>query len=71
MMGEKLKMLGALSFIGLIGFLFGIAAHYIYFEALPILTVAFPQIFGITWVIWGIIGTLVSVVCCLIYAYLP
>jgi len=64
-------MFGALSFIGFIGFLLGIAANFVYFRAMPILTKAFPLILEIDWVMWGIIGAFLSIVCCLIYAYLP
>jgi len=70
-MGERIKMFGALTFIGFIGFMLGIAARFIYFEALPVLAGVFPQIFGVTWVVWGLIGAFLSVICCLIYAYLP
>jgi len=70
-MGERTKMFGALTFIGLIGFLLGIAARFLYFEALPILSAAFPQIFGVAWLVWGLIGAFLAVVCCLIYACLP
>jgi len=70
-MGQKTKMLGALAFIGFIGFLLGIAANFIYFEALPVLTQVFPQILEMTWVVWGLIGAFLSMICCLIYAYLP
>jgi len=68
-MGKKLKMFGALTFIGSIGFLLGIASNFIYSEALPILMKVFPQI-SITWVMWGLVGAFVSVTCSLIYAYL-
>nr|MDO8132982.1 hypothetical protein [Candidatus Njordarchaeum guaymaensis] len=67
----RLKTVGALGFIGIIGFLLGIAANFIYFEALPILTQIFPQILKINWLMWGIIGAFISIICCLIYAYLP
>jgi len=70
-MGEKIKMFGALAFIGVIGFLLGIAANFVYFKALPTITKIFPMIIGMDWVMWGIVGGFLAVVCCLIYAYLP
>jgi len=69
-MGEKMKRLGAFVFISFIGFILGSAANLICSEVLPILIKVFPQIFEITWVMWGLIGSLLSVVGCLIYAYL-
>ena len=73
-MGAKIKMFGALTFIGLIGFLLGIAANFVYFKALPILMEVSPnlsQILEIDWVMWGLMGAFLSVIYCLIYAYLP
>jgi len=69
-MGEKLKRLGAFALISFIGFLSGIAANFICSGALPILIKVFPQILEISWIAWGLIGSLLSVVGCLIYAYL-
>jgi len=71
MMGEKTKRFEAVVFIGFIGFLLGIAAYFIYFEALPIIMEVFPQILEISWIMWGLIGAFLSVTCCLIYAYFP
>ncbi len=70
-MGEKVKMFGALTFIAFVGFLLGIAANFVYFKALPSITAVFPLILEIDWVMWGLIGAFLSVICCLIYAYLP
>ncbi len=67
----RLRMLGTLAFIGFLGFLLGVASFFVYFEGLPILMAIFPQLFQITWVMWGVIGAFLSVICCLIYAYLP
>ena len=69
-MGEKMKRFGAFAFISFVGFLLGIVANLVSSEVLPILIKVFPQIFEKTWVVWGLIGALLSVICCLIYAYL-
>lgn len=68
-MVERLKRLWVFVFISFVGFLLGIAANFFYFVALPILIEVFPQILGMTWVIWGIIGAFLSVAGCLIYAF--
>lgn len=70
-MGTKTKMLAVTIFIGFIGFLLGIASYFIYSEALPILMKFFPQIMEVTWLMWGLIGAFLAIICCLIYAYLP
>jgi len=70
-MGQKSKMLGAIALIGFIGFLLGIASNLIYFVALPVLKEIFPQIFETTWLVWGLIGAFLAIICCLIYAHLP
>jgi len=68
--GERLRMTGAIGLIGFIGFLLGIAAQVTYFNILPVLISAFPQIFALPWMIWGLGGALLSVICCIIYAYI-
>ena len=69
-MGEKTKRLGAFAFISFLGFLLGIVGNLFSSEALPILINVFPQIFERTWVVWGLIGALLALMGCLIYAYL-
>jgi ABC-type antimicrobial peptide transport system permease subunit len=70
-MDQKSKMLGAIVIIGFIGFLLGIAVNFVYFKALPILLEVFPQILEMDWVVWGLVGAFLAIICCLIYAYLP
>lgn len=70
-MEQKSKMFGAIVIIGVIGFLLGIAANFVYFKALPILIEVFPQILEMDWVVWGLVGAFLAIICCLIYAYLP
>jgi len=70
-MEQKSKMLAAIVIIGFVGFLLGIAVNFVYFKALPILIEVFPQILGMDWVVWGLIGAFLAIICCLIYAYLP
>ena len=70
-MDQKSKMLGMIVIIGFIGFLLGIAANFVYFKALPILIEVFPQILEMDWVVWGLVGAFLAIICCLIYAYLP
>ena len=53
------------------GFLVGIAANLMYFQAGPFLAQFFPQIMQTTWLLWGIIGAAISIVGCLVYATLP
>ena len=70
-MDQKSKMLGMIVIIGFIGFLLGIAANFVYFKALPILIEVFPQILEMDWVVRGLVGAFLAIICCLIYAYLP
>jgi len=70
-MDQKTKMLGAIVIIGFTGFLLGIAANFVYFKALPILIEVFPQILEMDWIVWGLVGAFLAIICCLIYAYLP
>jgi len=65
-----MKMLGVLALIGFIGFLLGIAAKFVQSDVLPILSGLFPQIMSVAWVGWGVGGAILSVVGCLLYAYL-
>jgi hypothetical protein len=65
---NKIKILGIFA---LLGFSLGIGANVLYFEVMPILTQIFPQIFGITWMLWGIIGATIAVIGCLLYAFFP
>lgn len=69
-MGHRSKMALTLFMIGLIGFMLGVAANIVYSRALPLLIEAFPQIFASEWAAWGLVGALLAIVCCLIYAYL-
>lgn len=70
-MGQKLKMMLAIIIIGFIGFILGAVANLVYAYILPAVTEIFPQIFMSEWVIWGLAGAFLAVVCCLIYACLP
>jgi ABC-type antimicrobial peptide transport system permease subunit len=70
-MEQKSKMLGAIVIIGFVGFLLGIAVNFVYFKALPILLEVFPQILEMDWIVWGLVGAFLAIICCLIYAYLP
>ncbi len=70
-MEQKSKMLGAIVIIGFVGFLLGIAVNFVYFKALPILLEVFPQILEMDWIMWGLVGAFLAIICCLIYAYLP
>lgn len=70
-MGHKSKMAFTLFMIGLVGFMLGAAANIIYSRALPILIEAFPQMLASEWAAWGLVGAVLAIVCCLIYAYMP
>jgi len=70
-MEQKSKMLGAIVIIGFVGFLLGVVVNLVYFKALPILLEVFPQILEMDWVVWGLVGAFLAIICCLIYAYLP
>ena len=70
-MYQKSKMLVAIGIIGFIGFLLGAVVNFVYVKALPILIEVFPQILEIDWVVWGLGGAILAIICCLIYAYLP
>ena len=70
-MDQKSKMLGAIVIIGFVGFLLGVVVNLVYFKALPILLEVFPQILEMDWVVWGLVGAFLAIICCLIYAYLP
>lgn len=69
-MERKLKALFTILIIGLIGFMFGVIANIVYFNALPILMETFPYIFASSWIAWGLGGALIAIICCIIYAYL-
>jgi len=69
-MGHRSKVALALFAIGFIGFILGAAANIIYSKALPLLLKTFPEIFVSEWMLWGLAGALLAVLCCLIYAYL-
>lgn len=69
-MRRKLKIATILFMIGLTGFILGAVANIIYSRALPILVEIFPQIFLSEWAAWGLVGAILAIVCCLIYAYL-
>jgi ABC-type antimicrobial peptide transport system permease subunit len=68
---QRSKMLGAIAIIGIVGFILGIVANFFYFKALPYLIEVFPQILEVDWVVWGVVGALLAIICCVIYAYLP
>lgn len=70
-MGTRAKKFGAIAFIGIIGFLLGTGIYFVYSEALPVLAQIFPLIVATPWIVWGLTGALLAVICCLIYAYLP
>jgi uncharacterized BrkB/YihY/UPF0761 family membrane protein len=65
---DKMKRIAAFTFIACIGFLLGIAANVIFTEAFPFLIETFPIISQMTWIRWGLVGTLLSVAVCIIYA---
>ncbi len=67
---EKTKRFAAFAFIACIGFLLGIAANVVFTEAFPILVEAFPLIAEMSWIKWGLVGTLLSLAICVIYAYM-
>ncbi|MEM2326205.1 MAG: hypothetical protein QXF59_05600 [Candidatus Bathyarchaeia archaeon] len=69
-MGHKSRIALILFMIGFTGFIFGAIANIIYSKALPILVEIFPQIFSSEWAAWGLIGAILAIICCLIYAYL-
>ncbi|MBS7624967.1 MAG: hypothetical protein QXS10_07710 [Candidatus Bathyarchaeia archaeon] len=69
-MGHKSRIALILFMIGFTGFIFGAIANIIYSRALPILVEIFPQIFSSEWAAWGLIGAILAIICCLIYAYL-
>ncbi|MEM1607207.1 MAG: hypothetical protein QW341_03410 [Candidatus Bathyarchaeia archaeon] len=69
-MGHRSKVALTLFAIGLTGFILGAVANIIYSKALPILIEVFPQIFSSEWAAWGLVGAILAIVCCLIYAYL-
>ncbi|MBS7639979.1 MAG: hypothetical protein QW804_00865 [Candidatus Bathyarchaeia archaeon] len=68
-MGYRSKMALTLFAIGLLGFILGAVANVIYYRALPILIETFPQIFASEWAAWGLVGALLAIICCLVYAY--
>ena len=70
-MEQRNKMLIAIAIIGVLGFLLGIAANFFYFKALPFLLEVFPQILEVDWFVWGVVGALLAIICCVIYASLP
>lgn len=69
-MGHRSKVALTLFAIGLTGFILGAIANIIYSKAFPILIEVFPQIFSSGWAVWGLVGAILAIVCCLIYAYL-
>jgi len=70
-MGQKTKMFVAITLIGAVGFLLGVAGNFLSNEVLPALIKVFPTLLSATWMIWGLLGAVLAVVSCLIYAYLP
>jgi hypothetical protein len=67
-MVNKLKIF---AIFAVMGFILGVVIHVMYFEVLPTLLAVFPQVFNITWVVWGIVGASISVAGCIVYATLP
>ena len=65
------KRIKAIAIFAITGFLVGIAANLLYFQAGPALALIFPQLLEKTWLLWGLIGASVSIVGCIIYAALP
>ncbi|MEM2703651.1 MAG: hypothetical protein QXR45_10875 [Candidatus Bathyarchaeia archaeon] len=70
-MSQKFKAIIALIIIGFIGFILGALANLLYFRFIPILMELFPHLFTLEWVVWGLVGALLAIICCLVYAYLP
>lgn len=70
-MGQKIKAVIAIIIVGFVGFILGAVANLMYFQFIPLLMEFFPRLFSAEWLLWGLIGALLAVVCCLIYAYLP
>jgi len=71
LMGQRIKMVVAVLLIVFLGFILGVAANLIYSYILPILSDLFPQLVSSEWFLWGLIGSLLAIICCLVYAYLP
>lgn len=69
-MGHRSRAVLTLLAIGITGFMLGAIANIVYSKAFPVLIEVFPQIFSSEWAAWGIVGAILAVVCCLIYAYL-
>ena len=65
---NKLKIFAAFA---IVGFILGVVINVIYFEVMPTLIAVFPQIFNVTWVVWGLVGASISLVGCIVYASLP
>jgi len=70
-LGQKIKAVIAIIIVGFVGFILGAVANLMYFQFIPLLMEFFPRLFSAEWLLWGLIGALLAVVCCLIYAYLP
>jgi ABC-type antimicrobial peptide transport system permease subunit len=70
-LGQKIKAVIAIIIVGFVGFILGAVANLMYFQFIPLLMEFFPRLFSAEWFLWGLIGALLAVVCCLIYAYLP
>jgi len=68
MLGRRVKIYGSFA---LLGFLLGVVAYFTYSQALPLLLAIYPQIIESSWLLWGFVGALISVVGCLIYASIP
>jgi len=67
-MGRRIKIYGLFA---IFGWLVGAMANVAYFWAWPLLVEIYPQILGTGWILWGFIGSLISVAGCAIYASLP
>ena len=58
----------------ILGFLLGVVANLLYVNALPALSAALPQLLAFlngSWLLWGVIGALVSIGASLLYAFFP
>lgn len=71
MLNQKIKAVIALIIIGSIGFILGATANLLYYCIFPLIIEFFPYLFKMEWIIWGLAGALLAIICCIIYVYLP
>ena len=67
-MSQRVKIMGSFA---LLGFLMGIAVYLAYNWAIPILIELFPQILSAGWLLWGLVGALLSETMLLLWATFP